>query len=86
MYLEEEEEPYEITFAGTPLPNEVTLKFPGLGIWFYISDVNLPWIIPAFLQSILLSRSLMRKMNLSLISSTRKRRKVFPFSIKGKNR
>ncbi|HSX10832.1 MAG TPA: DEAD/DEAH box helicase [Chlamydiales bacterium] len=47
MYLEDEGEPYEIVFAGHPLPNDVTLKFPGLGIWFYISDVNLPWIIPA---------------------------------------
>jgi superfamily II DNA or RNA helicase len=47
MYLEDEKEPYEIVFSGEPLPHEVTLKFPGLGIWFYISDVNLPWIIPA---------------------------------------
>lgn len=47
MYLEDKKEPYEIVFDGKPLPHEITLKFPGLGIWFYISDVNLPWIIPA---------------------------------------
>ncbi len=47
MALEDEKEPYEIVFEGTPLPHDVTLKFPGLGIWFYISDVNWPWIIPA---------------------------------------
>jgi SNF2 family DNA or RNA helicase len=47
MVLEDEKEPYEIVFEGKPLPHDVTLKFPGLGIWFYISDVNWPWIIPA---------------------------------------
>lgn len=47
MYLEDEKEPYEIGFEGNPLPHEVTLKFPGLGVWFYISDVSWPWIIPA---------------------------------------
>ena len=47
MVLEEAQEPYEIGFDGAPLPNQITLKFPGLGIWFYISDVNWPWIIPA---------------------------------------
>lgn len=47
MYLEDQKEPYEIVFDGQPLPHEMTLKFPGLGIWFYISDVNWPWIIPA---------------------------------------
>jgi superfamily II DNA or RNA helicase len=47
MLLEEKKEPYEIEFEGAPLPHQVTLKFPGLGIWFYISDVNWPWIIPA---------------------------------------
>lgn len=47
MALEENKEPYEITYAGAPLPNEITLKFPGLGIWFYISEVNWPAIIPA---------------------------------------
>lgn len=45
MFLEEE--PYEISFIGAPLPHEIILKFPQLGLWFYISDVNWPWIIPA---------------------------------------
>lgn len=47
MRLEEIKEPYEIAFVGKPLPQEITLHFPGLGIWFYISEVNWPWIIPA---------------------------------------
>lgn len=47
MFLEDEKEPYEIVFDGKPIPHEITLKFPGLGVWFYISDVNWPWIIPA---------------------------------------
>lgn len=45
MYLEEE--PYEIVFKGKPIPHEVTLKFSDLSVWFYISDVNWPWIIPS---------------------------------------
>lgn len=47
MHLDEVKEPYEIYFEGAPLPQEVKLHFPGLGIWFYISEVNWPWIIPA---------------------------------------
>jgi len=47
MFLEDEKEPYEIVFDGTPIPNEMTIKFPQLGIWFYISEVNWPWLIPA---------------------------------------
>jgi superfamily II DNA or RNA helicase len=47
MFLDDEKEPYEIVFGGEPLPESITLKFPALGIWFYISEVNWPWIIPA---------------------------------------
>ncbi len=47
MYLDEIQEPYQIVFNGSPLPNEIALHFPGLGIWFYIAEVNWPWIIPA---------------------------------------
>ncbi len=47
MHLDETNEPYEISFDGSPLPNEIKLYFPGLGIWFYIAEVNWPWIIPA---------------------------------------
>ena len=47
MYLDEAREPYEIFFDGAPLPQEIKLHFPGLGIWFYISEVNWPWIIPS---------------------------------------
>lgn len=47
MHLDEMKEPYEIQFEGAPLPQEMKLHFPGLGIWFYISEVNWPWLIPA---------------------------------------
>lgn len=47
MYLDDEKEPYEIVFEGKPIPHEITLRFPQLGVWFYISDVSWPWIIPA---------------------------------------
>ncbi|MBS0626167.1 MAG: DEAD/DEAH box helicase [Verrucomicrobia bacterium] len=49
MALEDQKEPYEIVFSGTEegAPHEITLSFPGLGVWFYVSDVNWPWIIPA---------------------------------------
>ncbi len=49
MYLEDEGEPYEIVFGGeaNEVPHDVTLSFPQLGVWFYISDVNWPWLIPA---------------------------------------
>jgi SNF2 family DNA or RNA helicase len=45
MFLEEGE--YEIAFTGSPLPHEMTLTFKDVKVWFYISDANLPWIIPA---------------------------------------
>lgn len=47
MHLAEVNEPYELVFEGAPLPQELKLHFPGLGIWFYIAEVNWPWIIPA---------------------------------------
>jgi superfamily II DNA or RNA helicase len=47
MHLEEMHEPYEIEIEGKPIPHEMRLQFPGLKIWFYITDVNWPWIIPA---------------------------------------
>jgi SNF2 family DNA or RNA helicase len=49
MFLEDEKEPYEIQFSSeeNQVPHEMTLSFPQLGIWFYISDVNWPWIIPS---------------------------------------
>jgi SNF2 family DNA or RNA helicase len=46
MYLQDEGESYEIEYGGAPLPHEITLKFPQLGIWFYISEVSWPWLIP----------------------------------------
>jgi superfamily II DNA or RNA helicase len=49
MALQDAKQPYEITFSGeeSSVPHEMTFSFPGLGVWFYISDVNWPWIIPA---------------------------------------
>ena len=49
MALEDNKEPYEITFSdeGEIAPHEIMISFPELGLWFYISDVNWPWIIPA---------------------------------------
>ena len=49
MALEDAKEPYEIIFSGeeASVPHEMSFYFPGLGVWFYISDVNWPWIIPA---------------------------------------
>lgn len=47
MYLQDSGEPYKIEYGGSPLPHEITLKFPHLGIWFYISEVSWPWLIPA---------------------------------------
>ena len=47
MAESDQKKPYEIIFNEAAPPNEMTLKFPELGIWFYISEVNWPWIIPA---------------------------------------
>jgi superfamily II DNA or RNA helicase len=49
MFLEEEKEPYEIQIQGKKhrVPTEIALSFPQLGVWFYISEVNWPSIIPA---------------------------------------
>lgn len=48
MFLEEDKQPYQIVFEGEKghLPQNISLRFPNLGIWFYISEVNWPWIIP----------------------------------------
>ncbi|MEN9654237.1 MAG: hypothetical protein RL235_349 [Chlamydiota bacterium] len=47
MYLDDEQEPYELTFSGHPIPSELYIHFPDLGIWFYVAEVNWPWIIPS---------------------------------------
>jgi SNF2 family DNA or RNA helicase len=49
MFLEDEKEPYEIKYKGekSKIPHELSLHFPQLGVWFYISEVNWPSIIPA---------------------------------------
>jgi SNF2 family DNA or RNA helicase len=49
MSLEEAERPYEISFTGEKgqLPQEMTIRFPEISIWGYISEVNWPFLIPA---------------------------------------
>ncbi len=47
MEFDERGLPYEIQFEGKPIPSLMHLHFPGLSVKFYISDVNLPWIIPS---------------------------------------
>ncbi len=47
MFLQDSKEAYKIEYGGEPLPFEITLKFPNLEIWFYISEVSWPWLIPS---------------------------------------
>ncbi len=47
MFLQDSGEEYRIEYGGSPLPQDITLKFPHLGVWFYISEVSWPWLIPA---------------------------------------
>jgi len=46
MWLQDSGETYKIEYLGEPLPHEIALKFPELGLWFYISEVSWPWLIP----------------------------------------
>ncbi len=47
MRLQEEGKAYRIAYAGKGLPREVSLHFPELRVWFYISEVSWPWLIPS---------------------------------------
>jgi superfamily II DNA or RNA helicase len=49
LMLLEESGDYEISFAGEAghLPREMTVQFPELFIWAYISEVNWPFLIPS---------------------------------------
>lgn len=38
---------YKIAYEGTPLPQAVTIDFPALKAWFYISEASWPWLIPS---------------------------------------
>ncbi len=51
MSLEEEQRPYGISFTGSKghLPQEITIQFPEISIWGYISEVNWPFLIPALI-------------------------------------
>lgn len=49
MMMQDEGVPYEISFdysSKQDLPNHITISFPELQIGFYISEANLPLIIP----------------------------------------
>ncbi len=47
MMLAEGGAQYEILYAKQPIPHEMTLRFGPLTVWFYIADVNWPWVIPS---------------------------------------
>ncbi len=49
MWLQESEEPYQITFVqeGHELPKEIKIRFRSVEMLFYIAEVNWPDIIPA---------------------------------------
>lgn len=47
MELQDEKVPYTIQFYGTPLPNEIEVKFSSVEMKLSISEVHLPWIIPS---------------------------------------
>lgn len=49
MNLDEAGSKYEISFAGEKgqLPQEMTIQFPEISIWGYVSEVNWPFLIPA---------------------------------------
>lgn len=46
MILAEQGVSYKISFAGQPIPHEIAIDFPNLKIWFYVAEVNWPWLIP----------------------------------------
>ncbi len=47
MFLQDSGESYKIEYEGKKIPTAVTIKFDELGVWFYISEVSWPWLIPA---------------------------------------
>lgn len=47
MNLQDEKVGYRIDFEGVELPSKLTVKFPDVQIFFYISEVSLPYIIPS---------------------------------------
>ncbi|MBM3184082.1 MAG: hypothetical protein FJZ64_02100, partial [Chlamydiae bacterium] len=47
MLLQDAGEKYTIAYEGKPLPYGISLTFPGIGVWFYIAEVNWPWLIPS---------------------------------------
>lgn len=49
MQLQERKSPYSITFgySSTQIPNQITIEFPDIAMSFYLSEANLPQIIPA---------------------------------------
>ena len=49
MYLAEENGNYEIAFGGEKehLPQEITIRFPEMSLWGYISELNWPFLLPA---------------------------------------
>lgn len=48
MHLQETNQPYQISFIGEPVPHVLEVVFEEVSVRFYISEVHLPWILPAF--------------------------------------
>ena len=48
MHLQERNHSYQISFSGDPVPHLLEVRFDELVVRFYISEVHLTWILPAF--------------------------------------
>lgn len=47
MFLQEEEEAYQIAFEGTPLPTKIVISFSQVSFFFLMNEANWIWIIPS---------------------------------------
>ncbi len=47
MELQDEGSSYTISFEGSPLPHDMKVRFGDVELFFYISEVHLPWILPS---------------------------------------
>lgn len=47
MELQDEGSSYTILFEGHPFPHDMKVQFEDVDLFFYISEVHLPWILPS---------------------------------------
>ena len=47
MELQDRGDTYTITLNGEPVPHDFNISFREVDLFFYISEVHLPWILPA---------------------------------------